>query len=240
MNAKQREKHRPAARAPLRAARPSGRTMASLSEAALLRSELYSEELGIDLAADSDSELFKWFLACVLLGARISETIAKHTYRTFERHGLLMPERILRAGWDYLVNPIMREGGYVRYDGKTSNEVLRNCEMLLKEYGGSFKRLHALARDSRDLEERLDRFFGVGPVTVNIFLRELRPRWAKADPEPLPAVKAMARRLKLDLGKHDRKSMAFVRLEAGLIRHRKELPRARASGAKGYITRPRR
>jgi hypothetical protein len=52
---------------------------------------LYSEELGIDLAGGTDREYFKWFLASVLFGARISETIARNTYRAFERHGLLDP-----------------------------------------------------------------------------------------------------------------------------------------------------
>jgi len=195
----------------------------TLDEAALRRTELYSEELGIDLASNADPELFKWLLASVLFGARISETLAKRTYRTFERHHLLTPKRILGAGWDYLVDPIMREGGYVRYDGKTSHEILSNCRMLLTEYGGSLTRLHALARDSVDLEARLDCFLGVGPITVNIFLRELRPYWAKADPEPLPGVKTLARRLRIDLHDDPRKSIAFARLEAGLIRHRKIL-----------------
>ncbi len=203
----------------------------SLTEAALRRTQLYSEELGIGLASNTDAELFKWFLASALLGARISETIAKHTYRAFERHRLLTPRRILKAGWNYLVKPVMREGGYVRYDEKTSTEVLRNCEMLLVQYGGSLKRLHALAADSQDLEARLDRFYGVGPVTINIFLRELRPWWPKADPEPLPGVKTAAVRLKIDLGKYARKSMAFTRLEAGLIRHRKELGTLRAAAS---------
>lgn len=193
----------------------------SPTETTLRRSRLYSEELGIDLAANTDTELFKWLLASVLLGARISGTIARHTYRAFERHRLLAPNRILAAGWDYLVNPIMREGGYVRYDEKTSTKVLRVCDTLIVQYRGSLRRLNALASDSRDLEARLDRFYGVGPVTVNIFLRELRPRWPKADPEPLPRVKAAARSLGIDLGQYRRKSMAFASLEAGLIRLRK-------------------
>ena len=46
----------------------------------LKRSKLYSEELGIYLKNANDKELFKWFLASILLGARISETIAKNTY----------------------------------------------------------------------------------------------------------------------------------------------------------------
>ena len=188
----------------------------------LKKERTYSEELGIELKGAGDREVFKWFLASVLFGARISETIAKRTYRAFERHDLLTPERILEAGWDFLVNPVMREGGYVRYDEKTSREVLRNCEMLIQEYGGSLTRLHLESQDPRDLETRLLRFYGVGPVTVNIFLRELRPYWTKADPEPMAAVVETARRYAIDLGALKRKSMTFTRIEAGLVRLRKE------------------
>ena len=190
----------------------------------LKKERTYSEELGIDLKGGDDGEIFKWFLASVLFGARISETIAMRTYRAFERYGLLTPERILKAGWDFLVNPVMREGGYVRYDEKTSREVLRNCEMLMGEYGGSLNRLHREARDARDLEMRLLRFYGVGPVTVNIFLRELRPYWRKADPEPMATVLETARRFAIDLGHVKRKSVVFTRIEAGLVRLRKARP----------------
>jgi hypothetical protein len=192
-----------------------------ISEAALKRSRLYSEELGIDLAKNTDKELFKWFLASVLFGARISETIARNTYQSFARHRLLDPGRILTAGWDFLVNPVMREGGYVRYDGKTSREVLNNCEMLINEYQGSLRRLHDMARDGKDLEARLLNFYGIGPVTVNIFLRELRPYWKKSDPDPLPFVVQLAANYGIDLNRYARKSVTFTRIEAGLVRLRK-------------------
>lgn len=187
----------------------------------LKKSLLYSEELGIHLKNKSDEELFKWFLASILIGARISETIAKNTYKTFEKYKLLKPEMILKAGWDFLVNPVMREGGYVRYDGKTSTQILKNCEMLIKEYDGSLNKLHANAKDSNDLENKLLNFYGIGPVTVNIFLRELRPYWKKADPEPLPIVKEIARNYKIDLNMYNRKTLTFTRIEAGLIRLRR-------------------
>lgn len=186
-----------------------------------MRSVLYSEELGISLEGMGDPELFKWFLASVLFGTRISECIAEKTYRSFERHNLLDPARILEAGWDFLVSPVMREGGYVRYDEKTSRQVLRNCDMLIREYGGSLNRLHDTAEDPKNLERRVDDFYGIGPVTVNIFLRELRPFWQKADPEPLPVVAALAARYGIDLSRFDHKSLEFARLEAGLIRMRK-------------------
>jgi endonuclease III len=188
--------------------------------AALRRTPLYSEELGIELRRRTDREYFKWFLASLLFGGRISEILAKRTYRSFARERLLSPAGILRAGWSYLVNPVMRNGGYVRYDESKSRQILRDCETLLDRYGGSLGRLHREAEDSADLEARLESFYGVGPVTTNIFLRELRPVWRKADPEPLPVVCAGARRAGIDLGAFGRHSITFTRIEAGLIRMR--------------------
>ena len=49
----------------------------------------------------------------------------------------MTPHAIIEAGWNFLVHPIMREGGYVRYDEKTSREILRNCEQLIKDYGAA-------------------------------------------------------------------------------------------------------
>ncbi len=189
----------------------------------LKRSQLYSEELDIELKRCDNAGYFEWFLASLLFGGRISEGIAKKTYRAFERHDLLTPEIILAAGWDFLVNPIMREGGYVRYDGRKSTQILRDCEMLLQNYQGSLKKLHDTSRDNADLEARLLAFYGVGPVTVNIFLRELRPYWRKADPMPLPIVHDMAKRVGVDLDRFNRKTVTFTRIEAGLIRLKRQL-----------------
>jgi len=82
--------------------------------------------------------------------------------------------------------------------------------------------VHEASRDAHDLELRLLAFYGVGPVTANIFLRELRPFWPKADPEPLPVVAAAAASLGIDLAQYQRKSITFIRIEAELIRRRHE------------------
>jgi hypothetical protein len=192
-------------------------------EKGLRNSLLYSEELGIRLKQNRDAELFKWFLASILFGARISETIAKKTYKAFERYRLLAPRRILNVGWDFLVNPIMREGGYVRYDGKTSTRILRNCETLLQDYDGSLLTLHKKAHNNEDLERMLTDFYGIGPVTANIFLRELRPYWKKSNPEPLPNVCRIAQNCGINLDRYDRKTITFTRIEAGLLRLRREI-----------------
>lgn len=189
----------------------------------LENSTLYSEELGINLPSRKDSELFKWFLASILFGNRISEDIAKKTYRAFEKYDILQPEDIIGAGWLFLVNPVMKEGGYVRYDEKTSSQLLKNCKKLLDDFSGSLNALHDSSNNPDDLEELIQEYYGIGPVTCNIFLRELRPYWHNSDPAPLPVVRELSKCYQIKLMDYDRKSIKYVRLEAGLIRQRTQL-----------------
>jgi hypothetical protein len=189
----------------------------------LEQSQLYSEALGIDLAAGGDEAAFAWFLASLLYGGRIAESIAERTYAVFAAEGLLSPAAIIAAGREHLINPVMRRGGYVRYDNRKVDQILRACHTISEDYGGRLGALHEAAADVADLEARLKAIYGIGPVTANIFLRELRPVWAKADPAPLPVVAGLARVLGIDLAAYDRKDLRFVRLEAGLLRHRRQL-----------------
>jgi len=149
-------------------------------EEKLSRFKTYSEELGLDLNDPKDR--FKWFLASLLFAKRISAEIAKKTFRRFESEGLVSPEKIFEAGWDRLVE-ILDSGGYVRYDFSTASNLLAIMKKLKEEYG-DLERLHQESRDPRDLEKRLMEFKGIGPVGVNIFLRELRGRWSNAKPKP--------------------------------------------------------
>ncbi len=195
----------------------------SLSREILEESELYSEGLGIDLAGGGEPACFSWFVASQLFGGRIAETTAAKTYAVFAEEKLLSPDSILRAGQDYLINPIMRRGGYVRYDNRKAEQIVRACRTLIQDYGSRVIGLHDAAADPADLEARLKNIHGIGPVTANIFLRELRPFWAKADPSPLPVVADLARTLGIDAAAYDRRTLRFVRLEAGLLRHRRQL-----------------
>jgi len=142
----------------------------------------FSRELGIQLSSGSQLELSKWFLAAKLFGARISSTIAARTYREFERRGVILPRQILDTGWDGLVE-LLDAGGYVRYDFSTATKLLSIMIDLQAQYSGDLNNLHEQARDEKDLEDRLKRLGkGIGDVTVNIFLRELRTTWVKARP----------------------------------------------------------
>jgi len=171
----------------------------------------YSQDLGIDLKEPAGR--FRWFLASLLFGARISEKIAVRTYKTFERYRVLSPDRILEAGWDGLVR-ILDEGGYVRYDFSTATKLLSIAEELKERYG-SLEVLYRESEDERDLKRRLKEFKGVGETTAQIFLRELRGIWMIEVPVSKKAEEA-ADRLEIDLDAFEGEELS--RVETALIK----------------------
>jgi hypothetical protein len=175
----------------------------------------FSSSLGINLQ-EGEEEIFKWFLASVLFGKRISLRVAAKTYEQFKSCNVLSPKAIANTGWDGLVR-ILDDGGYVRYDFSTASKLLDLVKQLQQSYG-TLTELHKKAKNPKDLENRLMQFKGIGPVTTNIFLRELRAVWKKADPEPLDLVKEEATKLGITLDKFHRKTKRFIKLEAALIR----------------------
>jgi len=161
-----------------------------------LYSQTFPEELGIDLSRRGEGDVFKWFLASLLFGARISMKLAARTYKEFEAANILTPEAILRAGWDRLVE-VLDEGGYARYDFKTATRLLDIAKALTERYDGRVTRILDSAADYRELATALEEFNGVGPITVNIFLRELRGLWPCANPPLQQPVVLVASRLGL-------------------------------------------
>jgi len=200
----------------------------------------YSELLGINLERGDDTELFKWFLAAVLFGAPITETSVLKTYKCFEKHAVLTPEKILKTGWQGLVE-ILDEGSYTRYDYKTADKLLEVVGNLKTKYDSSLKLLHEKAADSLDLEKRLKELGkGIGDVTVSIFLRELRDIWTKADPKPTPLVILAAKNLGIIRSENPEKakkelrefweknrveSMSFINFETALLRLGRDMRR---------------
>jgi hypothetical protein len=168
-----------------------------IAPAELVRSHggRYAAALGIDLAAADSGERFKWLIAAILYGTRISEQLATRTWREFASRGVLAPQRMIDTGWDGLV-AILDAGGYVRYDFKTATKLLAVCASLVRDYTGDLDNLHAAAADPRDLEARLKALGkGIGDTTVGIFLRELRGIWSMAAPPLSPLTLAAAQTL---------------------------------------------
>lgn len=157
----------------------------------------YSARLGLDVDGKAPAELFRWLLAALLYGARISGSLAERTWREFMARGLDDPQRLLDTGWDGLVEAL-DAGGYTRYDFKTADKLLEVSGNLLRDYGGDLNVLHNAARDVSELMNRLSGLGkGIGEVTVNIFLRELRGVWPKAEPPVSPLAASAALRLGL-------------------------------------------
>jgi endonuclease III len=184
---------------------------------ALSKLQNYSEELGLDLSKAEDR--FKWFLAAILFAKRISAETAKETYLYFDQEDLTNPDAILEAGWDRLVE-VLDSGGYTRYDFSTATNLLGIMKTLKEKYG-DLERLHAQSIDASDLKNRLQEFRGVGPVCVNIFLRELRGIWEKAKPMLSPMALAMAQKIGLDPKDVERYESQLVRLNLEYCKKRR-------------------
>jgi endonuclease III-like uncharacterized protein len=185
----------------------------------ILRLIPYSQELGLDLNTAEDR--FKWFLASLVFAKRISSEVAKRTYRELEKEGIVTTQSIMEAGWDKLVE-VLDRGGYVRYDFSTATKLLEITASLREKYG-SLEALYSQSKDAEDLEKRLLEFKGVGPTTVNIFLRELKPVWEKARPQLSPLAKEVASNL--GLGEEELElpavESALVRLNLEFCKHKR-------------------
>lgn len=202
---------------------------------------LYSLELGIDV----EKHPFKWFLASMLFGGRISTTVAKSTYREYEKAGLVTPQRIAESTRDQLIR-VHGSGGYVRYDGITADYVQGAAKVLLQKYGADLTQLDRVSKSPEDLESRLQEFRGVGPVTAKIFLRELRGIWRNADPEPtnveilaakklgiLASKKNALRKLKKFWDRNAVTGYDFRAFEAALVRFGLQIRRRRPVDREG-------
>ena len=137
-----------------------------------------ADDLGIDLPSRSEEELCKWFLVCLLFGKPIQREIAERAYRELIHARMVSPSAIIRAGWDELVR-LLDQAHYVRYDFSTATKLLDVCGELKQRYG-TLTNLLVQATTPGELAARLQKFKHVGPVTVRIFLQEVRPVWYRS------------------------------------------------------------
>jgi hypothetical protein len=142
----------------------------------------YAHRLQIRLASKKETEIFKWFLACLLFGKPIQTDIAERAYRELVAARLTSPDAILRAGWDNLVR-LLDRAHYVRYDFSTATKLLEVSRELKRRYG-TLTALLAIAKTPSELSARLQEIKHIGPVTARIFLREVRPIWFRRRASP--------------------------------------------------------
>lgn len=110
-----------------------------------------AEDLGIDIRSGKEQEVFM-----------------KHDRDT--------PGKIQNCSWQELVD-LLGEGGYTRYDESTASNLLEITRKLLDEYDGKISNIYDSSDNKKDFESRLQEFKDVGPKTVEIFMREVKPVW---------------------------------------------------------------
>jgi hypothetical protein len=135
----------------------------------------FSAEMGIDVD-QGDREVQRWLLAATLFATRISAAIAVRTYRLMAQAGVGTFDDVEARRWDELVG-LLDRGGYVRYDYRTATR-LQQLAAMLHGHG-----IDALRKGTLDqARAALDALPGWGPVTISLFLRELRGVWPEVDP----------------------------------------------------------
>ena len=140
-----------------------------------MNKQIDATTLGIDLASKRESQLFRWFLACLLFGKPIQQEIAKQAYEALTHAGITSINKIVKTDWDTLVT-LLDKAHYVRYDFSTATKLIQITATLKTEYG-TVSQLLKQSKDVRELEERLLAFKGIGPVTASIFIHGVAPVW---------------------------------------------------------------
>lgn len=131
-----------------------------------------ASELGIDLTPEDNSSLFKWFLASFLMGKRIQAPIAAQAYRVIvEEEGRDTARKLQHCTSRELVAMLGR-AHYVRYDESTAQRLLDLSAKLNAQYAGNITQMRDASEDRQAFEKRLAEFDGVGPKTIEIFMRD--------------------------------------------------------------------
>lgn len=129
-------------------------------------------DLQISLDHANEEGLFKWLVASFLMGKRIKAEIAVNAYRVIiDKHQRDTPRKLSHCTHRELVR-MLGEAHYVRYDETTATRLLALVHKLNNEYAGKVSNIVAVSADRQDLEKRLCDFMGIGPKTVEIFMRE--------------------------------------------------------------------
>ncbi|WP_109511557.1 DNA methylase [Pseudomonas ovata] len=137
-----------------------------------MSARITARTLGIEFTHDPEKGLFLWLLASFLIGKRIQADIAVNTWRVIvERYGCDTPLKLGQCTHRERV-AMLREGHYTRYDESTAERLLALVNTLRRDYHGQVSGIHLASADRDDFEKRLLALKGIGPKTVEIFMRE--------------------------------------------------------------------
>jgi endonuclease III len=125
-----------------------------------------------------DTDFFRWFLLCYLFGKPIQSGVAVKTWRLLIDRKCDTPWAILDLS-ERQLTLLLREGGYARYEHVTTHG-LRTCmNQLLRDYEGSLYLMLESSETEDEFSKRLQKLYGVGPKTAEIFMRETEELFAR-------------------------------------------------------------
>jgi 3-methyladenine DNA glycosylase/8-oxoguanine DNA glycosylase len=131
-----------------------------------------AKDLNIQLRRNDEDGLFKWLLASFLMGKRIQAEIAAQAYRVIvDQHGRDTPRKLAHCSHREWV-AMLGEAHYVRYAETTAERLLALARRLNAEYAGKVSNMLEPSTDRRAFEKRLTEFDGIGPKTVESFMRD--------------------------------------------------------------------
>ena len=134
-------------------------------------------DFDLDVMA-GDDDLFRWFLLTYLLGKPIQSTVAVKTWKLFIDRKLDMPWAILNLSDRQLVS-LLHQGGYTRYQHVMTRALKTAMQQLVDMYEGSLTLMIEESYDEDELSKRLQKLYGVGPKTAEIFMRETEEFFAR-------------------------------------------------------------
>ena len=137
----------------------------------------HPNDFALNIAHD-ELDLFRWFLLVYLLGKPIQSPVAVQTWRLLVEHQLDTPWALLAVERRRLVR-LLDEGKYTRYDEKTATALRLCAQQLIDWYDGSLMLLIDSSSGEAECAKRLQKFYGVGPKTAEIFLRGIEELFAQ-------------------------------------------------------------
>lgn len=137
----------------------------------------HPEDFDLDVMGSED-DLFRWFLLTYLLGKPIQSTVAVKTWQLFIDRKKDLPWAILEMTDGQLVS-LLHRGGYTRYQHVMTNALKICMQQLIDFYEGSLQQMIEESLDEDELSKRLQKLYGVGPKTAEIFMRETEEFFAR-------------------------------------------------------------
>lgn len=137
----------------------------------------HADEFGLDPLA-SDDDLFRWFLLAFLFGKPIQSSVAVQTWKLFVSRKIDTPWAISDKSEPSLVG-ILHAGKYTRYQHVTARALHTCMDQLIRGYDGSLMYMMESSENEEEFSKRLQKLYGVGPKTAQIFMRETEEHFAR-------------------------------------------------------------